>query len=196
MLQRGETGGATRFGMLETIRAFAVERLAASGEVDALRRRHAAYFLAVAETAQKRFHGADGGEELNRLEVEHANLRAALRFFADEADLEFTVRLLGGLDWLWTIRGHVDEWRRWYARLMELARATGASRIRRTCCVCRGGWPSTRATTSWPAPGWKRAWSSPQVEDRLGIARSLAYLGLIARYRGEYALASSLSHEP
>jgi predicted ATPase len=98
MLQRGETDGKTRFGMLETIRAFAVERLTASGEADALRRRHAAYFLAFAEAAQKKFHGADDGEELNRLEVEHANLRAALRFFADEADLESAVRLLGGLD--------------------------------------------------------------------------------------------------
>jgi predicted ATPase/transposase/DNA-binding XRE family transcriptional regulator len=70
--------GKTRFTMLETIREYALERLKASGEEDLLRRRHAAYYLALAEVTEPKIQGAEQAAWLDRLEMEHDNLRAAL----------------------------------------------------------------------------------------------------------------------
>ena len=71
------TDEAPRFAMLETIREYAAERLEESGEVEELRRRHAAYFLGLAEEAEPNLRGSPG-DWLDRLEREHDNFRAAL----------------------------------------------------------------------------------------------------------------------
>jgi non-specific serine/threonine protein kinase len=71
-------GDEARFVMLETIREYALEQLEASGETEALRRRQAECFLALAETAELQFHGPHQRVWLDRIEVEHDNLRAAL----------------------------------------------------------------------------------------------------------------------
>ena len=78
----GGRTGAVRFGMLETVREYALERLAASGEEDAARAAHAAYFLALAERAEPHLLLAGQEAWLDRLEAEHDNLRAALAWLA------------------------------------------------------------------------------------------------------------------
>ena len=70
--------GEPRFSMLETIREYALERLEESGEAEAMRERHAGYFLALAEAAEPELLGSRQSEWLNRLDVEHDNLRTAL----------------------------------------------------------------------------------------------------------------------
>jgi predicted ATPase len=79
-LLRAEEGseGEPRFAMPETIREYALERLAERGEVEALRREHAAYYLALAEQAQPEVHGPEQVAWMRRLVAEHDNLRAAL----------------------------------------------------------------------------------------------------------------------
>src|SRR5204862_311189 len=80
--------------MLETIREYALERLAASGATEALRRRHVEYFLALAETAEPRFHGPDQRAWLDRIEVEHDNLRAVLAWsFSSQSHADLGLRL-------------------------------------------------------------------------------------------------------
>ena len=76
--------GDERFVMLETIREYALECLAASGDADTARRRHARYFLALAHVAEAHLHGPEQGRWLTALATEHDNLRAAL--LASEAD--------------------------------------------------------------------------------------------------------------
>ena len=74
----GEVEGEPRFGMLETIREFGLERLAAAAEEATARETHAGWFLALAEAAARGVFGADEVAWLRRLEAEHDNLRAAL----------------------------------------------------------------------------------------------------------------------
>jgi predicted ATPase len=102
-----------RYWMLETIREFAAERLDESGEGEELRRRHAEHFLALAEEAEPNLLLSGGsGEWLDRLEREHANLRAALDRLEEAGESERALRLAGALTRFWYIRGHVAEGRR------------------------------------------------------------------------------------
>ena len=101
-----------RFWMLETIREYAAERLAESGEIDDLRRRHAEHFLALAEEAEPNLRGSPG-DWLERLEREHNNLRAALDRLEAAGESELALRLAGALWRFWYLRGHLLEgWRR------------------------------------------------------------------------------------
>ena len=76
--QMEQEGGEPRLMMLETIREYGLECLTASGEMEATRQAHAAYFLALTEEAEPTLFGAQQAVWLERLEREHDNLRAAL----------------------------------------------------------------------------------------------------------------------
>nr|WP_237418231.1 BTAD domain-containing putative transcriptional regulator [Actinomadura rayongensis] len=114
------SGGAPRYGMLETIRAYGLDRLAESGEEAAVRRAHAAYFLDLAETAAPRLHGADQLVWLARLTSEHDNLNAALRGAVAAGDARTAVRFCAALGWYWYLRGRVAESREHMAQALAL----------------------------------------------------------------------------
>jgi predicted ATPase/DNA-binding SARP family transcriptional activator len=101
---------APRFAMLETIREYAVERLEDSGDVDELRRRHADYFLGLAEEAEPNLRGSPG-DWLDRLEAEHDNFRAGLDRLEALGESERCLRLAGALWRFWYLRGHLAEGR-------------------------------------------------------------------------------------
>jgi predicted ATPase/class 3 adenylate cyclase len=103
--------GDDRFWMLETIREFAAERLEASGEADELRRRHAAFFLALAEEAEVLVR-KDSLEWLDRLQAEHDNLRAALDGLEAAGAHDLQLRLAGALWRFWYQKSHLVEARR------------------------------------------------------------------------------------
>jgi predicted ATPase/DNA-binding CsgD family transcriptional regulator len=111
LIHQIESDGAPRFAMLETIREFAQERLAASPEREAAQAAHAAYFLALAEDAQRRLRGPDQHAWFDRLTSEHPNLRDALRWYREHGDHERALRLAGALGRFWEARGHVAEGR-------------------------------------------------------------------------------------
>jgi len=100
-----------RFTMLETIRAYAVERLIESGEQPLLRRRHATYYLADAEVALQHIKSTQQVVWLHSMEADHDNLRAALTWCQEQGEVELAIRAGGLLAWFWTIRGHVTEGR-------------------------------------------------------------------------------------
>ncbi len=115
--------GATRFRRLETIREYARERLAASGEHEALARRHLAYYLRLAETAALELARPEHAAWLDRLDQELDNLRAALHWALDHGEPEAALRLGTALYAFWGGRGNVDEGRRWLD--LALAQAEG-----------------------------------------------------------------------
>uniref|UniRef100_UPI0038990012 BTAD domain-containing putative transcriptional regulator n=1 Tax=Goodfellowiella coeruleoviolacea TaxID=334858 RepID=UPI0038990012 len=93
-----------RYRMLETVRAFCAERLAAAGEEDRLRRAHAAHVLDLARTADPLLRSAAQLDWLARLDAERADLHAALRW-AVRADPPLALRLVAALTWYWWLRG-------------------------------------------------------------------------------------------
>ena len=96
-----------RYRMLETVREYAREKLAASGDVAAMRERHRAFFLALVEDAEPKLIGPDQAEWLQRLDVEHDNVRSALEWSQADAGSIGGLRLCGALQRFWIARGHL-----------------------------------------------------------------------------------------
>ena len=111
------TGG--RFWMLETIGELARERLGASDEAEAIGRRHAEWFFALAKRAEPFLKGAEQPTWLQRLEDDHDNLRKSLDWFFDHDEPELAVGLAGALWLFWYMHGHVTEARRWLRRALD-----------------------------------------------------------------------------
>jgi len=109
-VERGER--ATRYRLLETLRAYALTRLTASGEADAIRRRLLEAYLDLSDEAAPALRGPDQSAWLSRLEAEHDNLRAALDAATAMSEHQLALRLALSLWWFWLIRGHLDEGRR------------------------------------------------------------------------------------
>ncbi|HNP70695.1 MAG TPA: tetratricopeptide repeat protein [Kouleothrix sp.] len=112
LLARAGADGEPRFVMLETVREYAHERLAASGEENNQRERHAAYFLAFADQAEPQLYGPAQKHWFDRLEEEHDNLRAAFDHLIAHADPESSLRLGAALGYFWRVHGHYAEGRR------------------------------------------------------------------------------------
>jgi non-specific serine/threonine protein kinase len=117
--QRESPGGDPRFVMLETIREYARERLDESGESDGMSRRHAEYFVELAEQAEPEFRLARQWQWFHLLETEYDNLRAVLRWSLDEGDSALGARLAGALGLFWYACGYHAEGRQWSDRLLE-----------------------------------------------------------------------------
>jgi predicted ATPase/DNA-binding NarL/FixJ family response regulator len=109
-----------RYGMLETIRAFSWERLAVSGEADAVRHRHARWCLDLAERAVPEISGPEHAWWLRRLDREQPNLRQALAFAEERGDSSLGHRLVAALWRFWEAQGFLDEGSAWAERLLCL----------------------------------------------------------------------------
>ena len=104
-----DVGGEPRFAMLETIREFAREQLAESGEENELLHRHALEFARFAEEGDAGLRSDDQLLWFERLEAEHDNLRAAIDSSLAAGDDETALRLGGALGWFWYTHGHALE---------------------------------------------------------------------------------------
>jgi excisionase family DNA binding protein len=108
-----------RFGMLETVREFGLERLAAAGEIGNVGSRHAAHFLALAEERAGDLPIPGDHRWIERVGPELDNLRQALGWFAEAGEHESLLRLAAALYELWLVRGLYGEGRRWLDRALE-----------------------------------------------------------------------------
>ncbi len=118
----------SRFVMLQTIREYAVECLVASGDADVLRKRHAAYFVDLAETAEQHLTGSQQGVWFERLDREHDNLTSALQWAVEAGHAETAARLSGALWRFWRMRGHLSTGRRWLEATLTGSQAVPAAR--------------------------------------------------------------------
>ena len=188
---------AVRFGMLETIREFGLERLDAAGERASTQDAHAAFFVAFAERLHP--NRVEPGERIDdrlaRIESEHPNLQVALDHLAVTGDVEGVVRLAGALAVFWHLRGHLDEGRRWLE--WALTRAPDRSTAERS-----------RALTGLSLILWSQGdheAAEPFAHAGLAIARQIGdgdlvagavyLLGLGALVRGRWEMAEDLMQE-
>jgi predicted ATPase/transcriptional regulator with XRE-family HTH domain len=173
----------TRYGMLEPIRQFALDRLEEEGEAEATQRRHAIHFQDLAERAARELEGRSGQFAwLQRLEREHDNLRAALAWSeqAPEGN-EIGLRLASSLWRFWEMRWYVDEGSTWLDR--TLARSDGLSPALRASALSAAGNLARDRTDHDLATRYHEQSLAirRQLGDTRGIAVSLNNLGVIAR---------------
>jgi non-specific serine/threonine protein kinase len=127
LLQSGEEpDGEPRLRMLETLREYAMEQLKASNEIFAVQHAYFRYYLSLAQTAEPHLVGARQHFWLNRLTLDHHNLRAVLRAAStsnDESLIEIGLLTAAALGRFWTYRGYLTEGRDHLAHLLALAGA-------------------------------------------------------------------------
>jgi predicted ATPase/class 3 adenylate cyclase len=140
IVRQGETDdGEPRFTMLETIREFAVERLAASGEEEDLRTRHLEHFRNLAEEAGPQLTRENRGHWVARLEVDHDNLRAALDWAERTGDADAGLRTVAAVWRFWLQRGHLSEGRDRLQRILSMPEAGIRSPARARALSALGG---------------------------------------------------------
>ncbi|OBI00071.1 LuxR C-terminal-related transcriptional regulator [Mycobacterium sp. E2733] len=108
-----ESRGRTRYRLLETVRQYALEKLAESGEADAVRSHHREYYTALA-TLLDAPAGRDYEQRLEQAETEIDNLRAAFAWSCENSDIELALTLASSLQPLWLARGRVREGLAWF----------------------------------------------------------------------------------
>jgi predicted ATPase/DNA-binding CsgD family transcriptional regulator len=186
-----------RFGMLETIREFALERLAASGEDDDVRAAHAAYCLRLADRDQRTMAWREMADWFDLLELEHDNLRSALSWFATRGDIGELLRLAGNLAWFWLYRSHRADGRRWLERALKAA-SDGQVPDGIRAWALHGAALLTR-TQNNHAEAERLAEESLRLYrnlgDAWGTAVSLNLLGALARSQGDLASARAAGEE-
>jgi predicted ATPase/DNA-binding CsgD family transcriptional regulator/transcriptional regulator with XRE-family HTH domain len=203
MIRQIGTADAPRFTMLETIRAYALERATLRGEANALRHQHASYYLTLAELAEPALKSDEQAIWLQRLEEEHENLRAALHWLIDRGAQEHALRLAGALWRFWRLRGYLSEGRRWLEAALAVRApasipATGPSLAAARARALAGAGilahyqgDYTRAT----ALSGESLTLFRQLGDRPGVAAALHGLALVARAGGNYAAARARYQE-
>ncbi|HYP28196.1 MAG TPA: tetratricopeptide repeat protein [Blastocatellia bacterium] len=198
LLRQGEQArDGLRFMMLETIREYGLERLAEGGEAEEARRAHAAYYLSMVEDAEPELRGPGQAEWLERLESEHDNLRAALRWSKESGETEMALRMAAAPRRFWEIRGHLSEGRGWLEEMLTLADSERASPAllakafyaAGALARCQGDYDQTVAHLERALALYRR------VQDRLGIASSLNSLGMLAHDQNDYGKAMALLEE-
>lgn len=172
-------GQETRFGMLETIREYAEEKLAEAGETTSARRRHLAYYLALAEDVEPQLRGHRQVHWLKCLDQENDNLRRALAWALETEDTESALRLAGALPYFWRIRDYRTEGGRWVEAALRLhvvqaAPAHGHWLARALFCA---GWMGLRTPESDSQSQLEQALELfTDLGDKVGMARTLAFL--------------------
>lgn len=173
------------FRMLETMRQFACEQLDACGELEPAGRVHARYFLELAERADPQLRCGDQQAWYLRLESEHDNLRAALRWLLDHQDATQALRLAGALGYFWWLRGYNAEALHWLEE--GLRRAPDADPAIRTRALLRAGLLLIyRGELQRSQDMLAEALALAEAgQDRTSITQSLTYSGLRAAFAGE-----------
>jgi predicted ATPase/class 3 adenylate cyclase len=181
--QEGET--EPRFVMLGTIRELARERLEEHGEVEELSRRHAAYFTALADTADTELHGAQQVIWLRRLDAEYDNIRAALAWGVDRDDATVAMQLAGSLSEYWLGRGLASEGRAWLGRALEATQPDDRSSARAAALLGVGMLASSAVDFKVGLPQIQEAvqlWK--EIGNRRKLGRALFLLGIYGAAAG------------
>ncbi|HEV2072577.1 MAG TPA: LuxR C-terminal-related transcriptional regulator [Thermomicrobiales bacterium] len=187
--------GEPRFGMLEMVREFGLERLVASGEESAIRQTHASYFLAFAENLRPKIEGPEGPVVLTSLENEHANLRAALEWEIEGADADGALRFVAAMWKFWWVRRHLSNGRALAERALALP-GSGPSALRAEASYGAGSLAMGQADyAAAQLHGEAGLALASEIDDPFWTGMPLNLLGNAARLQGDYGKARA-RYEP
>jgi len=182
-----DASDAPRFRLLETVREYAQEQLAASGEHAEAASRHLAFYLALAEEAEPQLRASHQAVWLGRLEVEHANLRAALAWALARGANDCALRLAGCLWRFWFFHGHFTEGRQWLEAALSATGPTCSSARAKALCGAgmlahyQADYAQAEALCSESLSLYR------QLDTELGVASALHGLAVVARSKGDFA---------
>jgi len=196
LVTQHEVNDESRFTMLETIREYALEKLQAAGEAEAMRRRHAEHYLAMMVKA-----GPDLDASrvlLDRVEREHDNLRTALQWSLDRGEVEMAARLSLALLSLWSMHTHhLTEGRQWFRQVLAAARDYPLPACVPAKVVYSAGILAYLQSDQAAArPLLEEALTlARESKDRRTIAHALHGLSNVAMDEGQYERVSALLNE-
>lgn len=179
-------GGEARYSMLGTVRDFARERLAISGELAAAQDRHADYFLGFAERAEIELGGPLQARWLHRLEADLDNLRICLDRFASREERSIALRIASALWQFWESKGYAAEGRRRLERLLsdgpDLRQSLRAKALNSAGILARDQ-NDLNAAERWHRDSEQAAREAAEPRN---VARALNNLGNVRSDRGDY----------
>jgi predicted ATPase/DNA-binding SARP family transcriptional activator/DNA-binding CsgD family transcriptional regulator len=194
VLAETNTEGRVRYRMLEPVRQYARDKLEESGEAEVVLRRHAAFFLALAERAEPKLKEAQQEAWLERLEADHDNFRTVLSWALERGEAELGLRLSAALGEFWYMRGYVSEGRRWLEAALAREDAPSAVRVR---ALARVG------TMTWQQGDLERAIVlskeglalARELGDKASAGAALFNLGAAVMQQGEPERAAAFYEE-
>jgi predicted ATPase/class 3 adenylate cyclase len=197
--QEEGVAGEPRFTMLETLHAYALERLELSGQAEAVCQQHAQYYLALVERAEHKFRGPEARTWMDRLEYDYENLRAALNWSQATSDrAEYGVRLASALWWFWDQRS-VVEGETWLNHVLSHPDETIRLAVRAKALTAASHFAMMRSNPDQALVLAQEALAHAQeAGDRTRIAWALYQIGEVLRFRddipgGILALEESLA---
>jgi predicted ATPase/DNA-binding winged helix-turn-helix (wHTH) protein len=192
LIQRAEgVDGEARFMMLQTVREYALERLAESGEQPATRRAHAAYCLVLAEEGNPDLSPPERAHWLTHCDFEIDNFRTALDWVFQTREMDWGLRLCVGLFRFWDMREHLVEGRMRMETILRLA-GDGHAKERARVSLFLGALTTAQGNFTAAEYFLQRSLDIyEELGDQWGIAASLNALAIAARDRGNYSLAQS-----
>jgi predicted ATPase/DNA-binding SARP family transcriptional activator len=192
---------AERYHLLATIREYASEKLAEAGERDQARRAHLAYYTEFAEQAGARLElehaaAADLEAELDGLDAERANLRAATDYASESGDAVAALKIVGQLGQYAYLRGHYNEIRQWMDLAVAAAGPAAQPRLRARALYGSGRLAQLQCDYE---PAVRRLDAAlllyRELGDCAGMASCLQALGSVAREQGRYVRSAQLHVE-
>jgi predicted ATPase/class 3 adenylate cyclase len=182
-----------RYETFQTVREYGLERFEESNEGPAVRRRHAHFFLEVAESTEPALRGPDLEHHLEVLRLEHDNMRAALSWALQRDDGEVALRLVAALWRFWQIDGHLTAGRRWADQALALSSAGGRTRLRARALLATG----SLAYWQRADPAMLKAYEEGmaifrELEDPAGVSLATYDMGFVPALDGRIAEAAEM----
>ncbi|MBO0866195.1 MAG: LuxR family transcriptional regulator, partial [Mycobacterium sp.] len=187
------TGNRTRYRLLETVRQYALEKLAESGEADAVRTRHRDHYTAMAALLDSPA-GADYEQHLEQAETEIDNLRAAFGWSRENSDLELALALASSLQPLWFTRGHIPEGLAWFDAVLtdyDLHHLKVADAARARALADKAVLDTWVDTAASMGQAQQALMIAREVDDPALLARALTACGFIAGYSSNAEVAGT-----
>ena len=192
-----EQSDETRYRMLETLREYARERLSTAGEADALRQRHAQFYLdLIEETLPYQFNTFPEAWKI-RLTTEYDNLRGALEWCkTGAADPDWMLRFVWAATWFWFLGGHLTEGYAWCVEAVTRTAALGSTLSRGRALLSAGGLAFTLGKYVEGAEHLRQSVAiARDHQDRQLLAPALSYYGMVLTGLGDYTAGLKASSE-